>query len=47
MRYVLEHPEQFDDEESRAASRTSDIISAAEVLQMALEAEGYGYSEDE
>jgi hypothetical protein len=47
VRYVLEHPEQFEDEESRAASRTSDIVSAAEVLQMALEAEGYGYSEDE
>ena len=45
VRYVLEHPEQFEDEESRAASRTSDIVSAAEVLQMALEAEGYGYSE--
>ena len=45
VRYVLEHPEQFDDEESRAASRTSDVVSAAEVLQMALEAEGYGYSE--
>ena len=36
VRYVLEHPKQFDDE---------DIVSAAEVLQMALEAEGYGYSE--
>jgi len=40
VRYVLEHPEQFDDEESRAASRTSDIVSAAEVLQMALEGRG-------
>jgi hypothetical protein len=45
VRYVLEHPDQFDDEESRAAGRTSDIVSAAESLQMALEAEGYGYSE--
>ena len=36
VRYVLEHPEQFDD---------ADIVSAAEVPQMALEAEGYGYSE--
>ena len=26
VRYVLEHPKQFDDEESRAASRTSDIV---------------------
>jgi hypothetical protein len=45
VRYVLEHPEQFEDKESRDASRTSDIVDAAEVLQMALEAEGYGYSE--
>jgi hypothetical protein len=47
VRYVLEHPEQFEDKESRDASRTSDIVDAAEVLQMALESEGYGYSEDE
>jgi len=45
VRYVLEHAEQFDDEESRAANRTSDIVNAAEILQEALEAEGYGYSE--
>jgi hypothetical protein len=47
VRYVLEHADQFEDEESRAVGRTSDIVNAAESLQQALEAEGYGYSEDE
>jgi hypothetical protein len=47
VRYVLEHADQFEDEESRAVGRTSDIVNAAEILQQALEAEGYSYSEDE
>jgi len=46
VRYVLEHPEQFDDDESRATGRPSDVVSATEYLSMALENEGYGYSED-
>jgi hypothetical protein len=41
VQYVLEHEDQFDDEESRAASRTSEIVNAAYLLSSAL----YSYGE--
>ncbi len=45
VRYVREHADQFDDEQSLAESRPGDIVIAAELLEQALAAEGYGYSE--
>lgn len=45
MRYVREHADQFDDEQSLAESRPGDIVFTAELLEQALAAEGYGYSE--
>ena len=43
VRYVLEHPELFDDEKS--AGDTGDIVNAAQLLALVLVDQGYGYSE--
>jgi hypothetical protein len=45
VRYVLTHPEQFDDEESRASGTTSDIVNIAGLLSLVLVDQGFGYGE--